>query len=150
VQKQEKTMFRHSGALLLAVALLGSAPLPLAAQGAPDLLGTWRGRGYAVHIGPSPYRAPQQEGVNFPDNAIELTYVITRQEGNRFAGELSGGTHRETLIGALQPDNRGGIMLDDDGQYIFTMRDPDTMDLCYQHLYPSSKAVACFTITRSR
>jgi hypothetical protein len=147
----EEMMFRRSGSLLLMVALLGTAPLPLAAQGAPDLVGTWRGRAYGAHIGPNPYRVPEREGVNFPENALEFTYTITRQEGNRFAGEVSGGTaHRETLIGALQPDNRGGIMLDDDGQHTFTLRDPNTMDLCYHHSYPSSKIVACYAITRSR
>ncbi len=146
-------MFCRSGSLLLTMALLGTAPLPLAAQEVPNLVGTWTGRSPAVHIGPTPYRDPEREGVNFPENALEFTYTITHQEGNRFTGVLSlssGTAHRETLIGALQPDNRGGIMLDDDGQHTFTLRDPNTMDVCYHHSYPLTKVVACYTITRSR
>ena len=135
--------------LAAALLLAASAP-PAAAQGGPDLVGTCKGTAQAVLVGHTPYRTAEREGVTFADQPVEFTYRITRQEGNRFAGELSSGMRRETVIGALQGDNRGGVMLDDDGRYTFTLRGPDTMDLCYDHLYPPSKVVACWTVTRSR
>lgn len=136
--------------LILACGLIVSMSLPATAQQPPNLVGTWKGMGNVAHIGPTPYRAAKGSGANLPANDIEFTYVITNQQGNRFAGESSAGKFKETIIGAVQPDNRGGIMLDDDGQYFFTLVDPNTMDVCYNHHYPTSKAVGCFRVTRSR
>jgi hypothetical protein len=120
-----------------------------ATQAVPDLKGIWKGTAYAVHIGPNPYRTADQNGPVFPENGIEFTYTITDQVGNRFAGKSSNGKYTETLIGALQPDNRGGVMLDDDGQYTFTVRDQNAIDMCYSHSYPKSKVVSCWTIVRT-
>ena len=119
-----------------------------AAQDVPNLVGTWKGGTQAVHIGPNPYRVPENNGPNFGDNVIEFTYVVKEQDGTRFAGETEG-KFIETFIGALKPpDFRSGIFLDDDGQYDFTLRDETTIDMCYWHLYPTSKVVACWTLTR--
>jgi hypothetical protein len=43
-----------------------------------------------------------------------------RDEGvwNSHAGDRS-----ETLVGAISPNNQGGVMLDDDGQHPFTIRE---------------------------
>jgi hypothetical protein len=114
----------------------------------PNLVGTWKGGTQAVHIGPNPYRVPESNGPNFGNNVIEFTYVIKEQEGTRFAGETEG-KFVETIIGALKPpEYRSGIFLDNDGQYDFTLRDENTIDMCYWHLYPASKVVSCWTITR--
>jgi hypothetical protein len=137
-------------AALVAAASAGGAQ-PAAAQGTiPDLVGTWRGTAQAVMVGHTPYRARQGEGAHFADAQVEFTYRITRQQGNRFIGELTAGERQETVIGAIQGDHRGGLMLDDDGQYAFTLRGPDSIDLCYAHSYPPSRVVACFTLTRQR
>ena len=57
---------------------------------------------------------------------------------------MSAGNNKEKLIGALQPDNRGGIMLDDDGEYNFVLIDKNAMDLCYSHNSEAGKKlVAC-------
>jgi hypothetical protein len=135
---------------MLAASLALMSSSAALSQQAPNMVGTWKGTAYAVHIGSNPYRVAEGNGVNFPSNGIEFTYVIREQHGNRFAGELSGVKFKETIIGAIQPDNRGGIMLDDDGQYRFTLADPNTMDVCYSHLYPTSKIAACWRLTRSR
>ncbi len=52
---------------------------------------------------------------------------------------MSAGPVKETIIGAVQPDNKGGIFLDDDGQSAFVMIDPNAMDVCYHHRAPASK-----------
>jgi hypothetical protein len=140
-----------NGRLSVCIAFgLTAISVPAASQDIPNLVGTWKGTAQAVHIGATPYRGGEGGSANFSSNAIEFTYVIKEQQGNRFAGESSGGGAKETIIGALQPDNRGGIMLDNDGQYIFTMIDPNSMDVCYSHQYPMSKVVTCYRLVRSR
>ncbi|MGE3743588.1 MAG: hypothetical protein AB7I59_29285 [Geminicoccaceae bacterium] len=118
------------------------------AEDPPDLVGTWKGTAYAVHIGSNPYRVAEKAGPNFPDNGIEFTYTITEQHGNRFGGSMSGGKYSETLIGAIGPDNKSGVMLDDDGEYSLTIRDADTLDTCYRHSFPTSRVVACWQLKR--
>ncbi len=133
------------GALAGASCLLA---VPAGAEDAPNLVGTWKGGAQAVHIGPNPYRLPDGNNPTFGDSVIEFTYVIEKQEGTRFAGHTEG-KFVETIIGALQPPAfNSGVFLDDDGTYQFTLRDENTMDLCYSHLYPTSKVVACYTLTR--
>jgi hypothetical protein len=133
------------------LALVGSSVLAMsmaAAQDIPNLVGTWKGETQAVHVGPNPYRVPEHNGPNFPDNFIEFTYVVKEQEGTRFAGATEG-KFIETFIGALKPpEYRSGIFIDDDGQYDFTLRDDTTIDMCYWHQYPTSKVVACWTLTK--
>jgi hypothetical protein len=122
---------------------------PAAAQQVPDMVGTWKGLATAVHIGSTPYRVVQGGGAQFPSNGIEFTFVIKEQQGNRFSGESTGANYKETLIGAVRPDNKGGIILDDDGRYDFTLADPNTMDVCYAHQFPTSRVAACYRLTRS-
>lgn len=138
---------RRALTLLPLLALL--AATPAAGQEVPNLIGTWKGGAYAVHIGANPYRTAPGKAVNFPDEVIAFTYTITEQHGGRFAGEMTGGNFAETVIGMLRPDNSGGIMLDDDGRYDFTLRDENTIEWCYSHSYPTSKVVACWTLTRA-
>jgi hypothetical protein len=60
----------------------------------------------------------------------------------------TGGRLTETLIGVISPDNRGGHILDNDGEYAFTIRDADTLDLCYRHGYPTGRVVGCYAVRR--
>jgi hypothetical protein len=130
--------------------MIAATVAPSAAQTPPNLVGTWSGVGYAVHIGPTPYRTVEGAGVKCPDKGITFTYVIKEQHGNRFAGEMTDGKFKETVIGALQPDNRGGVMLDDDGYYAFTLVSPDAMDICYSHHNATSRLAGCLRLQRSR
>lgn len=130
----------------LAASLAGAA----AAEDIPNVVGTWKGSARAVIIGPNPYRVAESEGPNLPSGLIEFTYSITQQEDNRFAGASSGGKFGETLIGAINPDGKTGIMLDNDGQYLFTLRDADTMDVCYWHSNLTSKVASCWQLKRTK
>ncbi len=114
----------------------------------PNLEGTWKGTAYAVHIGSNPYRAAEKNSPNFPENGVEFTFSVPEQQGNRFAGTSSGGKFSETIIGTIHPDNRTGVILDD-STYTFTLRNPNTLDLCYHHSFATSRVVACYTVTRS-
>lgn len=130
-------------------ALFAVSAAPALAADVPNLVGTWSGEAQAVIIGPNPYRIPDGEGPNFPEAKITFTYEIAQQEGTRFAGTMSGGKFSESFIGALKPPAfDSGVIVDVDGQYDFTLRDPTTIDLCYTHVYPNTRAVACWTITK--
>ncbi|MCK0207444.1 hypothetical protein MWN33_05285 [Starkeya koreensis] len=119
------------------------------AQEPPNLVGTWKGMAQAVGIGPTPYRLPDGPGPVFFDKEMEFTYTITEQHGARFIGNMSSGSGKETLIGALQaPAFTSGTMLDDDGRYSVSVRDAGTIDVCYDHLYPKNKVVSCFTLKK--
>jgi len=115
----------------------------------PNLVGTWKGKALAVHIGATPYRGADGDAVQFSPNEIEYTYEITQQQDTRFAGKMSGGKFQETIIGMLSPDGNTAMMLDDDGQYSMKLIDPNTIDMCYTHLYPTSKIVACLQLKRA-
>ena len=139
------------GAPAIALLALATATAPALAQQAPNLVGTWKGTspGAAV-VGGNPYHQGTSEGEPHFTNAIEFTITITEQKGNRFVGKLSDGKRTEKLIGAISPNNQSGMALDDDGQYVFTIRDRDTLDVCYSHMTQASKVVACFPWTRAK
>lgn len=127
-------------------AVMFAAPVA-SAQTPPNQVGTWKGKAEAVIVGPNPYRVTENPGPNF-GGTMEFTYIIKQQQGVRFTGELSAKV-TETVIGTLRPPEfRSGIMLDNDGEYDFTLRDAKTMDVCYRHINLTSKAVACFTLEK--
>ena len=137
---------RNRAVLIAALALATTSAL---AQDPPNLVGTWKGEAQAVIVGPTPYRVPDAPGPNFPEAKITFTYDIAEQHGTRFAGTMSGGKFTETFIGALKPPAYdAGVVVDVDGQYAFTLRDANTIDVCYTHVYPNSRAASCFTLTR--
>lgn len=119
------------------------------AQEPPNLVGVWKGTSLAVGSGSTPYRVLEGSGPVFFDQSMEFTYTITEQKDARFIGKMNSGKVSENVMGSFQPPAyTGGVILDDDGRYNFTMRDASTMDLCYEHLYPKSKVIACFTLKK--
>ncbi len=70
-------------------------------------------------------------------------------EGHPLQRRQSAGKVTETIIGTLRPPEfRSGIILDNDGESDFTLRDAKTMDVCYRHINMTSKVVACFTLEK--
>src|SRR5882724_13182369 len=63
------------------------------------------------------------------------TLVITEQQGNTFAGHLKRsnptGDEDEQLWGAFAPGGRLMIGSDEEGTYIFSLIDQNTLDYCY-------------------
>src|SRR5262249_3584616 len=63
------------------------------------------------------------------------TLVITEQQGNTFAGRLKRsnptGDEEEPLWGAFTPGGRLMMGSDDEGFYIFSLIDQNTLDYCY-------------------
>ncbi|CAN5480537.1 hypothetical protein BH10PSE6_BH10PSE6_15180 [soil metagenome] len=134
----------------LCVGALAISSLPARAEEPLNLVGTCKGIAQGVHRGTNPYRAGEQPGPNFSTEALEFTYTITTQHGNRFSGQSSDGKRTENLIGAITQSNKNGVVLDDDGQYLFTVRDSNTLDACYSHSNANSKVAACFEWKRIR
>lgn len=130
---------------LIAAALASGA----AAASMPDLKGVWKGSATAVHIGATPYRKSDGK-IDLSEDLVEFTYTIDQQKGQLFAGKMAGPGQSETLIGSLAPDGKSGVMLDDDGQYAFTLAGPDQIDTCYSHAKKDSKVIACWTLTRQK
>ena len=133
--------------MLLAALLLAAASHQVLADDIPDLKGSWKGTvDSAVMVGNTPYRSAEDgKPYTFAKEAIVFTLDIADQQGARFAGKMTGKDRSETLIGHLYPDNRSGMMLDDDGQYLFSLSAAGTMEVCYNHSKPDSKVIACWT-----
>ena len=122
----------------LIVATLVSAPA-LSAE-APSLVGTWTGQRD---------RIAKVEG----RRGGLATLVITEQQGNTFAGHLKRsnptGDEDEPLWGAFTPGGHLMMGSDDEGTYIFSLIDQNTLDYCYSETAPSPRSV-CARLTRQR
>ena len=142
---------RWGVAVLALLALAAAANPALAQQPPPNLVGTWKAvsPGAAV-VGSNPYFSGAPQSEPYYTEPLEFTITIKGQKANRFIGELTDGKRTEKLIGAISPNNLGGVMLDDDGQYVFTIRDLETLDVCYSHTTAASKVVACFPWTKNK
>ena len=81
------------------------------------------------------------------------TLVITDQQGNTFAGRLkranSTGDEEEPLWGAFTPGAKLMMGSDDEGFYIFSLINRNTLDYCYSETAPSPRTV-CARLTRKR
>ena len=79
------------------------------------------------------------------------TLVITEQQGNTFVGHLKRsnptGDEDEPLWGAFAPGGKLMMGSDDEGTYIFSMVDPNTLDYCYSETGASARSV-CARLTR--
>lgn len=142
------TFVRHLLSQTVCATAIMFAASSASAQTPPNLVGTWKGKAEAVFVGPTPYRVADQPGPNFGSGPMEFTYVVKEQRGTRFSGELNAKLS-ETIIGALRPPEfRSGIFVDNDGEYDFTLRDAEIMDVCYRHVNPTSKVASCFTLEK--
>ena len=81
------------------------------------------------------------------------TLVITEQQGNTFAGHLKRsnptGDEDEPLWGAFTPGGHLMMGSDDEGTYIFSLIDQNTLDYCYSETGSSARTV-CARLTRQR
>ena len=81
------------------------------------------------------------------------TLVITDQQGGTFAGRLKRsnptGDEDEPLWGAFTPGGKLMIGSDEEGTYIFTLINRNTLDYCYSETGASPRSV-CARLTRQR
>jgi hypothetical protein len=73
------------------------------------------------------------------------TLVITEQQGNTFVGRLKRsnptGDEDEPLWGAFTPGGKLMMGSDDEGTYIFSLIDQNTLDYCYSETGSSPRSV---------
>src|SRR3977135_2244742 len=79
------------------------------------------------------------------------TLVITEQQGNTFAGHLkrsnATGDEDEQLWGAFAPGGHLIMGSDEEGTYIFSLVDQNTLDYCYSETGPAPRSV-CARLSR--
>ena len=111
---------------------------PVFGEGSVSLVGTWTGQRD---------RIAKVEGRR--DGLATL--VITEQQGNTFVGRLKRsnptGDEEEPLWGAFTPGARLMMGADDEGTYIFSLIDQNTLDYCYSETGRSPRSV-CARLTR--
>jgi len=123
--------------LMVVVALSESA---LSAD-APSLVGTWTGQRD---------RIAKVEG----RRGGLATLVITEQQGNTFAGHLKRsnptGDEDEPLWGAFAPGGHLMMGSDDEGTYIFSLVNRNTLDYCYSETGASPRTVCARLVRQPR
>jgi hypothetical protein len=125
------------------------------AQEVLDLKGTWTpAKGAHIEDGPSKHEqsgaAPVPGTATLHRDTSKFVFRFEGQEGRTFWGVLSSAKVSERLIGALSVDGKRFIMTDEDGMFTGTVVDNDTLDYCYDHVTPTSRAVACGLLIRKK
>lgn len=143
--------------IIVVLALLGAATTSAFAQGAaPDLKGTWTGKGKVAVIGSGDHHPGTQTPTD-PARVRELetTHVVEGQDG-RVAWGRSKSTvadKGEPFVWAIASDNKSIVGADLDGYFRITLLARDRIEKCYVHngLSPSRSAVAsCVVMTRAK
>jgi hypothetical protein len=125
-------------AVLISTPALSADDVSLA--GSVSLIGTWAGERD---------RIAKVEG----RRGGRATLVITEQKGNTFVGHLkrsnATGDEDEPLWGAFTPGGKLMIGSDEEGTYIFSLMDQNTLDYCYSETGSSPRSV-CPRLMRQR
>jgi len=125
-------------ALFYAATLAILASTPVFGADAVSLVGTWTGQRD---------RIAKVEG----RRGGLATLVITEQQGNTFVGRLKRsnptGDEEEPLWGAFTPGARLMMGSDEEGTYIFSLINRNTLDYCYSETGASARTV-CARLTR--
>jgi hypothetical protein len=125
-------------ALLSAVTLAVLVSTPVLGADTVSLVGTWTGERD---------RIAKVEG----RRGGLATLVITEQQGNTFTGRLkrsnATGDEEEPLWGAFTPGGKLMMGSDEEGTYIFSLINRNTLDYCYSETGASARTV-CARLTR--
>jgi hypothetical protein len=140
--------------LAFALTLLGAVTAAHAQGAAPDLKGTWTGKGKAIVFGNNPHHPGSQTATAPPRvREIEATHTVEGQEG-RVAWGRSGSAAADTkepFAWAISADNKSIVGADADGYFRITLLAADRMEKCYVHngLSPTGSIVAtCYVMQR--
>jgi len=134
--------------------LLGA--LSAQAQTAPDLKGTWTGKGKSVVFGANQHHPGSAPNDSTPRiREFDFTFVVTGQEGPLVWGHnfSSVSAEQEPFAWAVASDGKTIVGADTDGSYRLSVVSADRMELCYTHpgTSPSKSIVAtCSMIDRKK
>ncbi|WP_027184975.1 hypothetical protein [Desulfovibrio inopinatus] len=108
----------------------------------PDITGVWTGTSDAVVVG----KLAHTEESNIPKFLhVDFTLTIDKQDGRAFHGSKSSSKAKEQLVGVIDETTMDLYMADEDGVFIGSLRDQDTMIVKYLEPGKASK-VAGITI----
>ena len=136
-------------------AFLSAAATSAFAQGAaPDLKGTWTGKGKVVVLGSGDHH-PGSQALTDPARVreIETTHVVDGQDGRVAWGRSSSNVadKKEPFAWAIASDNKTIVGADVDGYFRITLVSPDRIEKCYTHngSGPTRSVVAtCYMMDR--
>jgi hypothetical protein len=122
---------------LSAAIAIGLVPLPAFAQEF-SMKGTWTGHRE---------RIAETEGYR---NGT-ATLIVTEEQGLTFKGEMhwstSSGDQHDPLVGAFTPGGKLIAGADEEGTYVFTLVDANTLDYCYSETGKGFRTT-CARLTR--
>lgn len=143
--------------IIVALAIFGATTTAAFAQGAaPDLKGTWTGKGKVAVIGSGDHH-PGTQAPTDPARVRELetTHVVDGQDGRVAWGRSASNVtdKKEPFAWAISSDNKTIVGADLDGYFRITLLGRDRIEKCYVHngLSPSRSVVAsCVVMTRAK
>lgn len=141
--------FLRNLCVIAVLLVLAFAPAALAATGSfpPNLLGVWEG-----------FSAEIREDRRF---AAPFRIDITRQEGTLLwaedvwrpwdaaTGKLSTATRRDPLLGSLNPEGSGGILVKQDARFALRIIDADRIEVEFVSVRPDSPAAFYTVLSRT-
>jgi hypothetical protein len=128
-------------ALICSLMVAAALAQPALSEEAFSLIGTWTGQRD---------RIAKVEG----RRGGLATLVITEQQGNTFTGRLKRanptGDEEEPLWGAFTPNGHLIMGSDEEGTYIFSRVDQNTLDYCYSETGASPRTVCARLVRQPR
>jgi hypothetical protein len=140
--------------LVLVLAVIGAATAARAQDAAPDIKGTWLGKGKVIVFGNNAHNPGAQTMAEPPRmRDIEMTDVVEGQDGRLAWGRSSSkaADTKEPFAWAISMDNKSIVGTDTDGYFRITLLASDRMEKCYVHngMGPSKSMVAtCYEMER--
>lgn len=130
-----------------AVLAFGAMTATGAAEGVPNLVGTWTGKiTGGARFGALTHDPAQKDPV-FADRTKEWLLKIEKQDGSGLIGTWGRETRTEKLVGAIRQDNVTVIFADQDNTFDARLLSANEMELCGLEAGQATIAV-CFLMTR--
>ena len=123
--------------LLLLTAGPGLARTAKDNPSAVDMTGVWKGTSNSVAMGTLGHTEASQTPKFLH---VDFTLTVTKQEGPNFSGTKASAKSTETLLGAV--DGKNVYMVDDDGMYLGTLTDQNTLVVRYMEATQQSRVVS--------
>jgi len=147
--RRTRRTFREQ--VIIALVLLAPITLSsqiLAADDAPNLVGTWSG----VHTGGayvgSPGHSPDQSEPTFLKPGMRFTLTIKQQDGRGLIGSWSSPQKTERIVGAVRLDNKTIVLADEDTQFSAVLLDSGSMEFCGSEAGETSVLAACLVLNK--
>ena len=124
------------------------------ADNAFSMVGTWKGLSNSTVKGSALHHEIDQNADKIRFVRTNFTLIVDAQEGQNFAGYLVSADNKdkEVVLGSLNANREGGVMVDNDGIYRFNVQSANQLEWCYAHAPESSNqhsgVAACIEVTR--